>query len=234
MGTTPTSVFPAALDSNLLQAVNATSTFIPAGRLSVAVSPTDLTFRVVGIDLTKVPSQGLVTVGDELVRYTGRDAALQELYIADVALRGYGDSDAVPHSVGTQVLWMMTNEHLQSIHAAIEATQRKIGVDGSTDPDSIQFKIDKLQEGVAAGDLCQAAVEINQAQVDAKSIVLPEAVKSPSGVVVFVMNGGSQENGVDYLVSGTDPAVINWAGLSLDGMLAPGDKLLVVYERKTN
>jgi len=229
----PESVFPAAIDGHL-QAVNATSQFIPAGRLSVAVSPTDTTFRVVGIDLSKVPAQGLVTVGDELVRYTGKDNTLQELYIASDTLRGYGDTEAVPHSVGTQVLWMMTNEHLQSIHAAIEATQRKIGINGSDDPDSLQYQLAALKAGAESGDLRQVAVEIEQGHVDAKSFQLQEAVKSPAGVIVFVINGGSQENGVDYLVSGTDPAVVSWAGLSLDGLLAPGDKLLIVYERKTN
>lgn len=232
MSERPTSVFPAQIDNSLLQAPNASPSFVPAGRLSVGVSPTDTTLRVVGIDLTKVPAQGLVTIGEELVRYTSLDPALQELYIDRATLRGYNGTVASAHTAGAEVLWMLTNEHLQSIHAAIEATQRKLGVDGSTDPDSIQYQLTALQAGVTAGDLRQVVIEIDQQHVDAKSLQLPEAVKDTAGVAVFVVNGGVQENGVDYTASGTDPAVLSWAGMSLDGLLASGDKLLVIYERK--
>lgn len=234
MGIEPTSAFPGGFDvsgETLFTAPNAHSKFIPAGRLSVAISTTDTTLRVVGIDLNLVPDMGLVTVGDELVRYTGKNADLNELYVANVSLRGYSDSTAAPHNIGTQVMWMVTNEHLKAIHAAVETVQKTIGVRGSTDPESVMHKLEMLQAQVANGDLRQAVLEITQEHVDAKSAVLPEAVKSPAAVIVFVVNGGSQENGIDYTVSGTDPAVLMWAGLSLDGLLAPGDKLLVLYEQ---
>lgn len=230
----PDSQFPAGFDKSgetLFTAPNANSKFIPAGRLSIAISPTDTTLRVVGIDLNLVPDMGLVTVGDELVRYTSKNADLDELYVANEELRGYSDSEAVAHNVGTQVMWMLTNEHLKSIHASIESVQKTIGVQGSEDPDSVMYKLETLQAQVANGDLKQAAILITEQHVSDKSLQLPEAVKNPASVIVFVVNGGSQENGIDYTVSGTAPAVLMWAGLSLDGLLAPGDKLLVLYEQ---
>ncbi len=232
----PRSVFPDALDKrgaggSLLEAPNASTSFIPAGRLAVGVSAEALTFKVIGIDLFRVPSQGLVTVGDELVRYSSKNEALNEIYVDNVSLRGYAGTEPAPHTIGTQVLWMLTNEHLASIQAAVEATQAHIGVKGSTDPNSIEYRLRNLTDGVMDGDLAQIAVEVTQAHIDSKSLTLPAAVKSIAGVVVFVVNGGAQENGVDFAVAGTNPAVVMWAGLSLDGLLAVGDKLLVLYEQ---
>jgi len=231
----PKSVFPQALDGRgaggtFLEAPNASPSFIPAGRLAVGMSPTSLTIKVIGIDLFRVPAQGLVTIKDELIRYTSADPALNELYIDNVALRGYANTEPAAYNIGTQVLWMLTNEHLGAIQAAVEATQARIGITGSTDANSIEFRLRTLAERVNEGDLAQGVVEVTQAHIDAKSITLPTAVKSVSGVVVFVVNAGAQENGMDYVVSATNPTVIGWAGLSLDGLLSVGDRLLVLYE----
>lgn len=231
----PASAFPGALDrrgagGTLLEAVNASPSFIPAGRLAVGMSPTSLTIKVIGIDLFRVPAQGLVTIKDELIRYTSKNEALNELYVDNVDLRGYADTESAAYSIGTQVLWMLTNEHLASIQAALEATQARIGIAGSTDPNSLEFRLRTLAERVNDGDLTQGVVEVTQAHIDAKSFTLPTAVKSTSGVVLFVVNAGAQENGIDYVVSGTSPAVIGWAGLSLDGLLSVGDRLLVLFE----
>ena len=235
MGDASKSVFPAALDmrgagGSLLEAPNATPSFIPAARLAVGIGPNDLTIKVVGIDLFRVPDQGLITINEELIRYTSKNVALNELYVDNVSLRGYANTVASAYTIGTQVLWMLTNEHLASIHAAIEATQKRIGIAGSTDPDSIEYRLQALAERYGDGDMRQAVVEVTQDHLDQKFFTLTARAKSPSGVVLFVVNGGTQENGIDYVVSSTNPCVVGWAGLSLDGLLSVGDKLLVLYE----
>lgn len=229
------SVFPSALDlrgagGTLLEAPNASPSFIPAGRLAVGIGPNDLTIKVVGIDLFKVPDQGLLTIGSELIRYTSKNVALNELYVDNVSLRGYANTAADAYTIGTQVLWMLTNEHLASIHAAIEATQRRIGVKGSTDVDSVEYRLQALASQYGDGDMRQMVVEVTQEHIDQKFFTLSAAVKSTAGVLLFVVNGGAQENSMDYVVSGTNPCVVGWAGLSLDGLLSVGDKLLVLYE----
>lgn len=161
MGEASKSVYPGALDTrgpggSLLEAPNATPSFIPAARLAVGIGPNDLTIKVVGIDLFRVPDQGLVTIGEELIRYTSKNVALNELYVDNVNLRGYANTVADAYTIGTQVLWMLTNEHLASIHAAIESTQKRIGIAGSTDPESIEYRLQALAERYGDGDMRQA------------------------------------------------------------------------------
>lgn len=227
----PESNYPQELDksgSSLLQGVDATTTFVPAGRLQIGIDAETLVLRVVGVDFTKLPDRGLVTVGDEQIRYVGKDDQLQELYVPQVTLRGYGGTTPTVHAQGTSVCWLMTSQHLASIHAAIEATQKHIGVRGSTDPESIEYRLAQLQQD---GNYEQYEVEMTTDIVAARHVSLPCAVKNPTKVRGFVINGIVLDNGEDYAVSSTDPAIISWAGLGLDGLVSASDKLMFVYER---
>lgn len=81
-----------------------------------------------------------------------------------------------------------------------------------------------------------AAITSTQISTD-KYISLPEAVVVSSNVVVIVVGGPVQEYGVDYTVdNGGAGGVgrVRWhngtSSLGLDGQLAAGDKLIVIYQ----
>lgn len=231
----PNSVYPNQIDrsgESLITAPDATASFTPCGVLQLGISPVDTTIRVVGIDLSKVPDRGIVTIGEEQIRYMGLNVELQELYVPDDHLRGFGGTTAAHHLAGAQVLWLMTSQHLKSIHTAIEAVQEHIGVRGSTDPSTIEYRLAALREDIEKGLLEQEEIELTEEMINQKFLQLSCGAKAPDKVLMFVVGGGTMDNGEDFNVSLTTPAVVGWAGLTLDGILAASDKLLFVYEQK--
>lgn len=60
----------------------------------------------------------------------------------------------------------------------------------------------------------------------AKQLTLSNIPDNPLNVLMFVLNGFPQENGVDYSVTGN---VVDWNGLGLDGDLTAGDTILLLY-----
>lgn len=63
--------------------------------------------------------------------------------------------------------------------------------------------------------------------VSDKFVTLSDFPGDSTNVVVNVIGGGSQEYGSDYYVNNNE---LIWSGLDLDGLLAPGDILRVMYE----
>lgn len=60
----------------------------------------------------------------------------------------------------------------------------------------------------------------------AKQLTLANTPDNPLHVCLFILQGFPQEVGVDYTVSGN---ILSWASLGLDGDLAAGDKILLLY-----
>ena len=60
----------------------------------------------------------------------------------------------------------------------------------------------------------------------AKQLTLAQTPDNPLTVLMFILNGFPQENGVDYIVSGN---IVNWSGFGLDGDLTSGDTILLLY-----
>ena len=67
---------------------------------------------------------------------------------------------------------------------------------------------------------------INNTQLTNKEINLSNTPSNPLDVVLDVVGGSPQEYGVDYQVTGN---VLSWNGLGLDGQVALGSKLRVIY-----
>jgi len=228
----PTSQFPNQVDLGYTPP-NASLGFIPAGRLDVGVAPDSLTIKVVGVDFTKVPDQGIVFVGDEQVVYNSKDSVLTELYVATVNNRGFGDTTATAHLAGEAVTWPITREHFEFTNKAIQATQQYVGVEGSSDTSTLTGRIKDLELATStSGELVKEIFTVNSAMLTDKYIAFNNTVKNTSEVILMVIGGGPQENGADFTVTDIGGhTVVGWAGLSLDGLLATGDKLLIMYER---
>ncbi len=60
----------------------------------------------------------------------------------------------------------------------------------------------------------------------AKQLTLAATPNNPLNVLLFVIGGFAQENGVDYSVSGN---ILDWNGLGLDGDLTAGDSIMLLY-----
>lgn len=69
-------------------------------------------------------------------------------------------------------------------------------------------------------------ITLTAPQAAAKQVTLTFSPISPSQVAVDAIGGGAQFYGDDFTVSG---AVLSWSGLGLDGVLATGDKLRIIY-----
>lgn len=59
-----------------------------------------------------------------------------------------------------------------------------------------------------------------------KYVVLSGAPTTANKTVLDVIDGDSQDYGVDYIVTGN---ILSWAGLGLDSVLAAGDKLQIQF-----
>lgn len=67
---------------------------------------------------------------------------------------------------------------------------------------------------------------LNAGDIAAKNISLSRTPVSASKTLLIVIGGSEQDYGVDYTVSGS---TLDWNGLTLDGVLESGDKLIVIY-----
>ena len=77
-----------------------------------------------------------------------------------------------------------------------------------------------------------AAVEVVEyktlisGEISAKQLTLAATPASAAKTKVDIIGGGAQAYTTDFTVSG---AVLDWNGLGLDGLLAIGDQLRIVY-----
>lgn len=69
-------------------------------------------------------------------------------------------------------------------------------------------------------------VTLTGPQATAKQVTLTYSPLTPAHTLLDVIGGGPQYFSVDFTVSG---AVLSWNGLGLDGILASGDQLRIVY-----
>jgi len=69
-------------------------------------------------------------------------------------------------------------------------------------------------------------ITLNSGQIAAKSVTLTSAPTTVTLTRLVPIGGIEADYGVDFQVSGS---TLSWNGLGLDGILASGDKLVVVY-----
>lgn len=67
---------------------------------------------------------------------------------------------------------------------------------------------------------------LSSGDATAKNVTLGSSPASPTKVLLDIIGGTPQEYSVDFSVSGS---TLTWSGLGLDGFLAAGDKLRVVF-----
>ena len=81
--------------------------------------------------------------------------------------------------------------------------------------------------GSSNGDFQLISRTLNATEATNKQLILSPAPADPSEVSVFLIGGSAQKPGVDYdVVNGNE---LTWNGLGLDGFLAEGDMLLLLY-----
>jgi hypothetical protein len=119
-------------------------------------------------------------------------------------------------------------------------------VNGDTGPavqlDAVNIPYDNTTSGLTATDVQGAIDEIvanpvSVTSVEYRAVTAPEdAAKqltlsgtpaSPTNVRLGIAGAPTQVYGLDFTVSG---AVLSWSGTALDGVLATGDELVIVYE----
>jgi hypothetical protein len=72
----------------------------------------------------------------------------------------------------------------------------------------------------------QKHFDLEPVDIAAKQILLSPAPSSPGDVILEIIGGTTQVNGVDFDVTGN---VLSWAGLGLDGILDDTDTIIVRY-----
>lgn len=80
--------------------------------------------------------------------------------------------------------------------------------------------------GSVNGDYTPEYHTITSGEAIAKSFTLNNTPDDPTEVLVDVINGSSQQIGIDYQIAGD---VFSWAGLTLDGLLETGDRIRLIY-----
>jgi hypothetical protein len=82
---------------------------------------------------------------------------------------------------------------------------------------------------LAALQVPQQVVEyitLTQQNISSRSVTLMHTPKSSSAVALDIIGGGPQEYSQDYTVTGTS---VSWSGKALDGTLAVGERIRVIY-----
>lgn len=69
-------------------------------------------------------------------------------------------------------------------------------------------------------------VTLNATDITNKQITLSGTPSTATDTRLVVIGGIEQDYGVDFSVSGT---TLTWSSLGLDGVLANGDKIIVIY-----
>lgn len=72
----------------------------------------------------------------------------------------------------------------------------------------------------------QRKVNITAVEVTSKQVTLYPAPNDSDSVTLEFLNGGGQENGVDFEVVG---GVLSWDGKALDGFIENGDIIIIRY-----
>ena len=89
-----------------------------------------------------------------------------------------------------------------------------------------------LSNGTPASPIISAGTNnviyhtVSGAEATAKQFTLPSTPSEPTRALVDVVDGSTQEYGLDFSITG---AVFSWNGLGLDGLIADGDTLRVQY-----
>jgi hypothetical protein len=70
-------------------------------------------------------------------------------------------------------------------------------------------------------------IVVSAGQEAAKEVILSSAPTTATNTLLLIQGGVNQFYGDDYTVSGS---TLSWNGLALDGILAAGDKLTIIYD----
>jgi hypothetical protein len=104
---------------------------------------------------------------------------------------------------------------------------REIKYDNTTSglgADNVQDAIDEVVAAVSTPVVEYRTITL--AEETAKQLVLANTPLDSNEVIFAVQGGGTQIRASDFSVSG---AILSWAGLGLDGILAEDDNILITY-----
>ena len=94
-------------------------------------------------------------------------------------------------------------------------------------PLSNQFDyIDTVTGGSIGSEYKVDKRTLSALEISNKSITLDEIPTDTTDARMVVIGGIEQEYGIDFTIAGD---VLSWNGLGLDGLLAVGDKIVVIY-----
>jgi len=86
--------------------------------------------------------------------------------------------------------------------------------------------IDESTGGVAGSEYKVDKRTLDATDISNKFVTLDEVPTDTTDTRLVVIGGIEQEYGADFVVSGS---TVDWNGLGLDGVLAIGDKLVIIY-----
>ncbi len=69
---------------------------------------------------------------------------------------------------------------------------------------------------------------ITAGEITAKKLTLASTPADTAQLLMTVVEGGPQNNGVDYTVT-TSPDELSWSALGLDGVIAANDVVVLTY-----
>lgn len=122
----------------------------------------------------------------------------------------------------------ITNRWLEITQNLDTDSNKVVNVSDGVDPKDAVNKSQLDSVAATAGERFQAEEFIlTSGQVTTtKQVTLSQTPVDTNEVLLWIIGGIPQDNGVDYAVSGT---ILSWNGLGLDGLVAVGEHLHVVY-----
>ena len=221
---------------NLPGLPNKLSSFDLIGSITETISPQAVSIPFIGINPSRVPKQGIVRIDDEILAYQQMDAQPHldagTLLLSSAVHRGLEGTLAAQHPTGARVLWLITSVHFKTAYEAIAALEKKVGTTGSEDPESLDFRMRRVEYRLDEGDNAFLADEfvLTQTDLDIRYVQTRQPVKIPSDFMVMVRGGPTQHSGRDVSVSANNSRFVSWeANEDLANLLRPGDIITVVY-----
>lgn len=221
---------------NLPGLPNKLSTFDLIGSLTETISPQAISIPFVGINPARIPKQGIVRIDDEIIAYQQLDAQTNldagTLHLVSAVHRGLEGTLPAQHTTGTRVLWLITSVHFKTAYEAIAALEKKVGTTGSDDPDSLDFRMRRVEYRLDEGDNAFLADEfvLTQEDLDVRFVRTRQPIKIMSDFVMMVRGGPTQHSGRDVFVSANNTRLVSWeANNDLANLLRPGDIVTVAY-----
>lgn len=193
--TMPAAAYPTtvATDYNLPIQINNTNF-----TLATSILSTDLTIVVLE-DISEIPSQGIVTINNERIRYSSVNFLTKTITILSTADRGFDGSTPASHTAGAAIRFHVVAYHHNALVKEVEALQTRVGSAASIIQTSGDYSmgVNDISVYVSATGGNRTVTLQSPSGIVGKRIVIAKVDSTSNSVTI----SGSVNSGTNYVLN---------------------------------